>query len=848
MKSNTARLAVRRAASQIIETLEARRLMAATPASVSDRIDSHLLDAVIAYQRRDAVLAGNIDRRVRFDKSGAVEAYIRIDGRVTELADRLRAAGVDIEASNDDMQVVQGWIGRDALERVAAIDGVTRLEIPDYAITNVTSAGDAALNADDVRSKFALNGIDGTGVKIGVISDGVNHKANVGAELPSVTVNPSIPGSGDEGTAMLEIVHDLAPGADLYFSGPNTSVQMVNSINWLVGQGCKVIVDDLGFLGESYFTDTAVAQAAQNAVDSGAVYVTSAGNFGNGHYQGNYVQGQSAFNGGLLHKFGGLGQEVNKVTIPNGASFRAFLQWSDAPGTSANNYDLYLYENDDDDFGELDHSTTVQNGSNDYPFEYVTYTNNTGSAVSAELWVLRKNGAATRELELFTIGNFAPLQFNTGSDMLFGQEAVVDVMSVAAAPAASPSNIESFSSRGGSTVYSNFTTQTKSPVRQTLDGTAVDGVNTAVGAAGFFSNPFYGTSAAAPHAAAIAALVRQANPLLTPSQVLQAMASTAVDISTAGYDINSGAGRYDALAAVYSVYTPPAPDLAAASDTGVSSIDNITNDNTPTFTGTVPLGSQVRLLIDGVSTVIAGLAPATGSYSVTVPAGLSNGVHTATLQVSGPNGLNAPGASLISTSLPFTVDTIAPTVTVPLAFAYNSFQQNLSITFSENLSASFTPAALKVNSTATGDVPNANKLLAAIGNNITMTFPAYPYGALPNGNYTAMFAAGAPTDAAGNAVAGLAPYSFFSLAGDANRDAKVEFADLVILSQNYDTTGRTFSEGNFNYDLAGKVDFDDLVILAQNYGIELPSPISALVTVPSTATKAKKREPSSIFA
>ena len=91
------------------------------------------------------------------------------------------------------------------------------------------------------------------------------------------------------------------------------------------------------------------------------------------------------------------------------------------------------------------------------------------------------------------------MAYDTPGDALVGQEAVPGVMSVAAANAGSPNSVTTYSSRGGSTIYSNFTTQTSS-VRQSLDGTAIDGVQTAVGQAGFFVNPFYGTSAAAPHA------------------------------------------------------------------------------------------------------------------------------------------------------------------------------------------------------------------------------------------------------------------------------------------------------------------------------------------------------------
>jgi hypothetical protein len=83
--------------------------------------------------------------------------------------------------------------------------------------------------------------------------------------------------------------------------------------------------------------------------------------------------------------------------------------------------------------------------------------------------------------------------------------------------------------------------------------------------------------------------------------------------------------------------------------------------------------------------------------------------------------------------------------------------------------------------------------------------------ALANGNYTLTLGASQIT------------LNFFVLAGDANRDRVVDFADLVVLAQNYGTAGKTLSQGNFNYDTGGNVDFSDLVILAQNYSVSLPS-------------------------
>jgi uncharacterized delta-60 repeat protein len=98
---------------------------------------------------------------------------------------------------------------------------------------------------------------------------------------------------------------------------------------------------------------------------------------------------------------------------------------------------------------------------------------------------------------------------------------------------------------------------------------------------------------------------------------------------------------------------------------------------------------------------------------------------------------------------------------------------------------------------------------------------------LPDGNYRATLKAGSVRDLAGNALAADYVFDFFVLAGDANRDRKVDFSDLVTLAQNYGATGKDFSTGDFNYDTA--VDFQDLVILAQHYNTSLPAPAGSPV-------------------
>jgi len=97
---------------------------------------------------------------------------------------------------------------------------------------------------------------------------------------------------------------------------------------------------------------------------------------------------------------------------------------------------------------------------------------------------------------------------------------------------------------------------------------------------------------------------------------------------------------------------------------------------------------------------------------------------------------------------------------------------------------------------------------------------------LPDGNYRLRAIGSGIANNAGTPMAGNFDYNFFMLAGDANRDRRVDFNDLVILARNFNQTNRTFSQGDFNYDT--KVDFNDLVLLARKFNSFLPSPVSAI--------------------
>ena len=236
------------------------------------------------------------------------------------------------------------------------------------------------------------HGVDGSGIGIGVLSDGVGSFADrqASGDLPArVTVLPGQAGLGDEGTAMLEIVHDLAPGAELYFATAiGGQAQYAANIEALCEAGADVIVDDIGYFLEAAFQDDIVARGINSAVADGCVHFSAAGNNGNlndgtsGVWEGDYTAGSSLIvdgeTVGVRHVFGD-GEEENSLGALNFGSI--VLQWADPLGASANDYDLFLIDADGDVVAK---STDTQDGTQD-PIEYVPSISFLSRAVQSDL-------------------------------------------------------------------------------------------------------------------------------------------------------------------------------------------------------------------------------------------------------------------------------------------------------------------------------------------------------------------------------------------------------------------------------------------------------------------------------
>ena len=262
-----------RAVRQIQSLLSAK--IRRTPAQ--RKVSSQLLDTRRKPRRKPT--AAGIGRLQETDRQ-ATDERVMVDIRTDvtpAVLTRIRELGGTVINSVPKYQAIRAQIPLRAVVMLAALDEVRTIRPADEARTrgqaatpspasrtraadapvtkkDNTSQGDVAHRANSARR---THNVDGTGIGVGVIANGVQSLADRQAtdDLPArVTVLPGQEGSGDEGTALLEIVHDLAPGAELYFAtGYGGEARMAENIEALCEAGANVIVDDIGYARKPFF-------------------------------------------------------------------------------------------------------------------------------------------------------------------------------------------------------------------------------------------------------------------------------------------------------------------------------------------------------------------------------------------------------------------------------------------------------------------------------------------------------------------------------------------------------------------------------------------------------------------
>jgi hypothetical protein len=521
-----------------------------------------------------------------------VRVHLRDGADARKLGTKLAAAGLKVTAiSKLDPSHLEGYLSLRDARAIAGLDVVRSVSLvhkPARFAGSVQSQAVPLEKADIAQGK----GYDGSGIKVGALSDSfdtcstcITHAADdvASGDLPAggVTVLEDLGGGADEGRAMLQLVHDLAPGSQLGFATAfNGEVDFSNNILALRSSfGADVITDDVIYFDEPMYSDGLLAQTVDQVVSDGAAYYSSAGNNGVEAYEATYQpmswsqalqladSGQTPlkldqipadlvpksvhiFSGGTSK--GAATSISQRITVAADAIID--FQW-DEPfflDKVKTDYNIYVFDNKG--------NWIPPNGTDEFPIFYSTDDNIAtdqameiaellpnglvvkGNAVQNDYYIMigKMNNGSAPHIKYVAVNTLAVSQFE-GAPSTWGHAAASNGQGVAATYYAIPSFPEDFSAAGPVTIYfDNAGNKLKHPVTRNVPQiTAADGVDNTF--FGFdpdldgFPN-FFGTSAAAPDAAGVAALVLQAagGPgSIPPAAVYAALQSTAHQIPVA---------------------------------------------------------------------------------------------------------------------------------------------------------------------------------------------------------------------------------------------------------------------------------------------------------------------------
>jgi hypothetical protein len=637
----------------------------------------------------------------------------------------LRAAGgeiVDVGHRYRTVTVAVRPVDLPRLGAVAGVGTVTETLAPLVRGADCGGAsrseGDVQLNAAGARSAF---GVDGSGVTVGILSDSFDRDplavtraaddvasgdlpgpgSPCGSTAPVRVFDDGEPGGADEGRAMAQIVHDLAPGAAIDFATAFTGESaFAANIGALAADGAKVIADDVAYFQEPFFQDGPVAVAVNEVVASGVSYFTAAGNDNlidaGGRDIASWEAPEFRDAGSCPAALVDLSEEFEAaeedegvpspqglrpshcmdfnpkaakdtgfgITVEAGQELAVDLQWAEPWNGVGTDLDAFLLDEDGEPV-EVDGAavTALEDnvGGSQRPFEFLSWENE-GPTREVRLVINRFDGPPGADPRL----KFALLENGRGvseteypestledvvGPAVFGHAGSAAAIAVGAVRYDDAGKPERFSSRGpvkhyfGPVAGPGPAAATDEQVIAKPDLAATDGgVNTFFGISSASLWRFFGTSAAAPHAAAVAALVRQANPAASAAQVRAALGATARPVGASG-PTAVGAGLVDAYGAVAALALPPKVTITKAPAP-------LSRNRRPTieFSANRPVAFSCE--VDG------GPAQPCASPFV-VPAVLADGNHGIAV-----SGVDLAGRSGGSGTASFAIDTRAPRTSI----------------------------------------------------------------------------------------------------------------------------------------------------------------------------------------
>jgi subtilisin family serine protease len=479
---------------------------------------------------------------------------------VTQLDDAAALAAVveemggEVETSSGSY--LQALVPVSAVRPLADLPEVVYVREPAVPQLTATSEGVTATHTTEWHDI----GYDGSGVKVAVISLGfAGYDSLLGTELPTSVITQNFRsdqdfGAIDEGTACAEIVHDMAPNAELYLVAFGTAVEFYNAVDYMIAEGVDIVTSSIGWTTTGPYDGTdgslswgyQINQKVSEAKAAGIFWAQSAGNYRDGHYEATF-SGVSVTNGHggtvTVHSFNDQGNWVNQVGLRDaGESVTALLSWDNWTAPVDQDYDLWVVGNPG--WGStwyiLASSQTLQDGTTgQLPREVVQYevpANRSGWYFGIAVRERSASGDAYLELYSYDDYHTPDFQFTVQSSSLCIPADNPDAVT-AGATNVNDDSLEQFSSEGPT----NGPGGASSGGGAKPDLVAPDRVTTVT----YGPTGFWGTSAASPHVAGAAALMKQAEPSHSPDQLQSDLEELAVDLGARGRDNLYGAGRLE---------------------------------------------------------------------------------------------------------------------------------------------------------------------------------------------------------------------------------------------------------------------------------------------------------------
>ncbi|MFI5406362.1 MAG: S8 family serine peptidase, partial [Nitrososphaerales archaeon] len=439
-------------------------------------------------------------------KNGMTTVAIQLTDDNKKVLNQLSSISTIDAKNNNNVQIT---INLKDLPKLSSIQGIENIRPPFPAVQFEESLSEGVyfMNAD--LAQYA--GITGKGIKVAVLDLSFTNNPKISDNIvevksfrQGVAVLPDN-WDGDEalhGTAVAEIITDVAPDVELFLYSMESDIEFAAAVDEAISKNVDIIAMSAGWPNFPTDGTSPITKKIEEAVENGIVFVVPAGNFGNKHWEGNFVDS----NLNNWHDFSntdeGLSITVTESRIAEEKPIIAHMMW-DVGLDDVADFELVLV----DPLGQIvDFSANKQEKTSDNPFEYIYHLPDTEGIYSLGVLysgdMISPSNRPHATLEIFTVNDeleYPVIQSSVSVPADANGAIVVGAVNHL------DGILEPYSSQGP-TNNGKLAPHVVGP----------DGVTTLA----LDGKPFYGTSATTPYVAGLAALILENNLGMSPEQLL----------------------------------------------------------------------------------------------------------------------------------------------------------------------------------------------------------------------------------------------------------------------------------------------------------------------------------------